>query len=217
MKEKHILNIGLPKCGTTWLWTQLSKHPNVCLDGLEKESPYFLENNNIHEYKKLYSDYAISANFHVANWQVDQHLIKSLDSCSTHISLLVSDPYLFIDRYYNWLKTTMSCEEFINLCINSKNICYEEIANRWIRNLSNSKFKILIYDDLVNDPDKFLAEYFNFCNLPAVVIPNANNIVNKNLQKKISVEFSKNQINIINAEINKFEILTNREFQHWKR
>jgi len=217
MKEKHILNIGLAKCGTSWLWAQLKQHPDVCFDGLEKEPPYFLENNDLDAYKKIFEKFDISANFHVATWQIDQCLIQSLDSFSTHVSIIFSDPYLFIERFYNWLPMDMTQSEFVDMCINVKMICYKEIANRWSRNLTKSKFKILIYDDLASKPDEFLSEYFNFCGLKDVVIPNAKKIINKNSQTKMPLIFSNKQVDLINIEINKFETLTDRDFGHWKK
>jgi hypothetical protein len=217
MKEKHILNIGLAKCGTSWLWVQLKQHPDVCFDGLEKEPPYFLENNDLDAYKQSFEKFDISANFHVSTWQIDQCLIQSLDSFSTYVSIIFSDPYLFIERFYNWLPMDMSQSAFIDMCINAKKICYNEIADRWSRNLAKSKFKILIYDDLVNNPDKFLSDYFNFCGLRDVTIPAAKKIINKNPQTKIPLTFSNKQIDLINTEISKFEKLVRRDLIHWKK
>lgn len=217
MKQKHILNIGMPKCGTTWLWAQLYQHPDVRLIGLQKEPPYFLENINFDSYKKLYKNFDVSANFHVSTWQIDQCLIQQLDSVATHTTILVSDPYLFIERFYNWLPKELDRSEFVDMCINSKHICYSEIVNRWTKNLANSKFKILIYDDLVNDSLQFLSDYFNFCGLRDVVLPDYKRIINANLQPKISVPFSTQQIKAINAEVEKFEKLTGRNFSHWLR
>jgi len=217
MKEKHILNIGLAKCGTTWLWEQLKQHPDVYLDGCEKEPPYFLEDNNIDAYKKSFEKFNISANFHVATWQIDQCLIQNLDLFSTHVSIIFSDPYLFIERFYNWLPPDMSQSEFIDMCIRTKMICYKEIACRWDQNLTKSKFKILIYDDLCSDPDQFLTDYFNFCGLNNVKIPTSKKIINKNLQTKIPLTFSTKQVALINTEISKFEQLVGRDFGHWRK
>lgn len=217
MKQKHILNIGMAKCGTTWLWEQLEQHPDVCLTGLQKEPSYFLENIDFDSYKRLYKKFDVSANFHVSTWQIDQCLIQQRDQVATHTTIIFSDPYLFVERFYNWLPKEMEISDFVDMCISSRHICYSEIANRWTKNLANSKFKILVYDDLVNDPAKFLSEYFNFCGLRDVAIPGFEKIINANPRSKVSVKFSNRQIKLINAEIKKFEELTERKFSHWMR
>ena len=217
MKQKHILNIGLAKCGTSWLWEQLRQHPDVCFDGLEKEPPYFLETLDFDAYKKTYQDYDISANFHVATWQIDQCLIQQFDSVVTHASIIVSDPYLFIERFYNWLPQEMSQSAFVDMCITSRHVGYEAVVHRWIKNLAPGKFKVLIYDDLVDHPDEFLSDYFKFCGLRDVQIPAAEKVVNKNSQQKVPMVFSALQIELINQEISEFEQLTGRDFSGWRR
>jgi hypothetical protein len=70
---------------------------------------------------------------------------------------------------------------------------------------------------LVNDPDKFLSDYFNFCGLKDVTVPSAKKIINKNSQTKIPLAFSNKQVDLINTEISKFEKLVGRDFAHWKK
>ena len=217
MKQKHILNIGLAKCGTSWLWEQLKHHPDVNLADLQKEPTYFFETNNIDEYIKSFENFDISANFYVTQWAIDQCLIQDLDKIATHVSIIFSDPYLFIERFYNWLPKNMEKSEFIDMCINTKHICYKEITDRWRKNLSTDKFKILIYDDLNNKPIEFLSEYFSFCGLRNVTIPGFDKVVNKNSRPKVLLTFSDNQIKTINSEITKFEQLVGRDFGHWYR
>jgi hypothetical protein len=217
MKQKHILNIGMAKCGTSWLWKQLGQHPDVCLETLEKEPPYFLENNNFDEYKKYYQNLDISANFHVATWQVDQCLIQQLDQVATHTTIMISSPYLFIERFYNWLPKTLEIPDFVDMCIDTKQICYSDIVNRWIKNLSKSKFKILFYEDIVSEPAQFLSDYFKFCELRNVKITGIETKVNENQQPKTPVLFSSSQIKLINLEIEKFQSMVERNLTHWQK
>jgi hypothetical protein len=112
---------------------------------------------------------------------------------------------------------TMESNDFVDMVIETSQINYSNIVNRWSNNLTRSKFKIFLYDDLVKDSKKFLSDYFCFCDLKDVEIPDYEKLFNVNLKPKISVFFSAEQIKSINLQIEQFEQMMQLSFAHWKR
>jgi len=227
MKQKHIINIGHPKCGTTWLWKQLDRHPAVT-SGILKENNMFLNTVDIAQYKNYYNQYDITTNFHITQWAMDQAMIQQLGTCTTHASVILRNPYDFIERWKDWLEvhdsikpykiynTKFSDLEFVDWCLTSNIIQYAEIVSRWTRNLVSAKFKVFLYEDLKKDSAQFLSNYFDFCGLENIKIPDSEQPVNVNpntVRKKLS--FDKNQISTINNEIKMFEELIERDLTHW--
>lgn len=220
MIEKHIINIGLPKCGTSWLWHWLEKHPAT-----NRHFPNVKENNIIFNhgwqghYKDYYKDYKISANFHACQWHLDRELINFLNSCSTHATFIVSNPYTFINRWYNWLKLkglyVASGHEFVDFCIACKCINYFDIYQRW-ESIFGDKFKVFFFEDIQNNPTQFLDEYFRFCGLGCFDVSGCDTKVNENiLDEKVQVVFSNPQKLSINNQIKKFQSITNRDLSTW--
>ena len=212
MKQKHIINVGFPKCGTTWLWDQVYAHPSVAKISL-KENNEFLDNVDLEQYKSYYGDHAVTANFHVMHWVIDQELIQKLDTCASHVSIILRNPYDFIERWKDWLEAVnqglthhsthfynvkFSDSEFINWCVASNVVQYKEIVSRWERNLARAKFKVFFYEDLQNDSDTFLSRYFDFCGLENISISGSNKPVNVNPRTvRRTLEFDDQQKNLI--------------------
>lgn len=219
MKQKHILNVGHAKCATTWLWVQLSRHPALDIASLPKEPFDFLETLDFDRYCSTYKDLDVSANFHVMTWCLDQDLIRLMNQVTTHATIMLSDPFLFINRQYKWIPSvSLSPSEFVDMCIDTKFICYQQIAQRWINNLDPGKFKILLYDDLVNKPRQFLSDYLNFVGLEDLDIVDYDQHQNVNTDPlNADLTFTSTQIQLVNQEIDKFQQLIGRDLTHWKK
>lgn len=216
MKTKHIANIGFPRCGTTWLWHQLVQHPEIGPANYPKEDQIFLSKQNFLEYSRVYQDHDISLNFDVELWSVDQELIKFVNSYATHISLILRDPYDFLERWHAWLDVNISNEEFIDQWIESKMICYADIVQRWFNIVGTEKFKVFLFEDLQKNPKQFLLDYFEFCGVDCVDIDNCEIPQNQN-PIKTHLAFTKKQQQIINSEILKFQSVINKDLSHWFR
>jgi hypothetical protein len=224
VKQKHILNVGFPKCGTSWLWQQLVDHPKVTKVE-PKENTLFLDTLDIELYKKYYSEFDITANFQILQWAIDQDLIQKLGTCTTHASIIFRDPYDFVERWRDWLYlypsagvNKMSDSEFIDWCIQTNTVDYKKIVLRWQNNLVNAKFKILLYRDLKNNMDEFLSDYFKFCELEYVDLPNRHKHVNVHPNAtKNTLVFNANQINLINQKIYEFEEILKQDLSSWLR
>lgn len=217
MKHKHILNIGFPRCGSTWLWENLCQHPDLNSPLYEKENA-ILFSNNFTSYYDFYKNYNISANFNPNIWLIDTELIKYLNQFTTHISIILRNPYDFVERYYDFIGHSFNHQsEFIDFLINQPHLRYYDICSRWVDN-STAKFSIFYFDDIVTNSGLFLSKYFEFCELDVILAKDFGKIRNQNSKElKTKLDFSKEQIKIINRQIDNFSTLSDRDLSHWKK
>ena len=92
MIDRHIVNIGYPRSGTSWLWNCSGFAPRH-----DKENTLLMDNLNFDQYVKYYSQYRISANFQPNLWHVDTEIIKFVQQHASHITLIVRNPFDFVD------------------------------------------------------------------------------------------------------------------------
>jgi glycine cleavage system H protein len=79
---------------------------------------------------------------------------------------------------------------------------------------------ISLNEDLENNPYKFFKQYMEFCQEPIAKNKNIdyNRKINANPKtQKIKLEFSSDQINLINQEIDRFQQVVDRDLTHWKK
>ena len=144
MKNKHIVNVGLPRCATTWVWHNILHHLDSDLDIYNKENPLLL-NGNYSQYKDFYNQYTVSANFNPNLWHIDTDLIRYIDQYATHISIIFRNPYEFIERYCDWIKVPDPEQDVnfiikpingkIQIPISKKNEIEKKISNPLFNNL----------------------------------------------------------------------------------
>ena len=215
MKNKHIINIGLPRCATTWLWNNLTSHPALNNPQYDKENPIML-GDAFDSYSSFYSRYPISANFNTNLYIIDTELIKQIGQVTTHISFLIRNPYEWIERYHDFLSHNQSIIDFV---INFRRTDYRTICKRWIINVPpDTKFKVLYYDDIMKNSKQFLSDYFDFCGLDVILKSDFDNIANASTQKtRTKLNFSTNEKKIINNHITEFSEFVGKDLMHWCR
>lgn len=215
MKNKHIINIGLPRCATTWLWSNLATHPALNNPQYEKENSIMF-GADFNSYHNFYSQYPVSANFNTNLYLLDTELIKQLGQTATHISFLVRDPYEWIERYYDFLNQDPSLKGFV---INTQLIDYKTICTRWLTNIPpETKFKVLYYDDIVKTPKQFLSDYFAFCDLDIIIKSDFDKIKNASTHPtRANLVFSAMEKTIINQYITNFGNFIEKDVSHWYR
>ena len=216
MKQQHILNIGFPRCATTWLWNILIDHPMINFPWDQKENSLIFD-ALCNDYENFYNQYDISANFNPNLWMIDQELIKYLGQHATHVSIILRNPYNFIERYYDFVGRSMKPNEFIDFLIGCNYVDYSKIVNRWVTNISSStKFKIFYFDVIEANPKIFLSKYFEFINLDAIMTNDVDQIYNETIhQSRTSLNFTSKQREIINQQIVDFSKTVNTDFSHW--
>lgn len=219
MIKKHIVNIGFPRTGSTWLWNCAGFEPSN-----NKENDILTTSLDFDKYINYYKQYQVSANFFVSLWMVDREIIKFVQQHATHISLVVRNPYNFIERFFDWIDWTnlIDCGQdqktTINYLVTSGYIKYRDIVDRW--STTDANFKVFFFEDLENNPYKFFKQYMEFCQEPIAKNKNIdyNRKINANPKtQKIKLEFSSDQINLINQEIDRFQQVVDRDLTHWKK
>lgn len=214
MIEKHIVNIGYPRSGTSWLWYHADFEPKQ-----DKENQILMTTLDFKRYVDYYSQYKISANFQTNLLVVDTEIIKFVQAHATHISLIVRNPYDFVERYYDWISANSPTDP-TDFIVYQGLLNYHDIFQRW--KPGSQKFGLFFFEDLELDPDGFYKNYMYFCNEP-IPIAKMSNIdytikINANPKfKKSKIEFTTAQIKYINNEIDRFQMLINKNLSHWKR
>jgi hypothetical protein len=218
MESKHILNIGFPRCGSTWLWRNLTQHPSVDKPGYIKENKIMFDDTYL-GYKDFYKNYNVSANFNPNLWTIDLELIKYLSNYATHVSIIFRNPYDFIQRYYDFIFRGKDTNDIVDRLISLKYVDYQTICSRWVDSINfNTKFKIFYFDDLVANSDLFLSNYFKFCQLDDILIKDSHIVKNATVHlDKTLINFSKEHKKTINQYIDNFSTYTNTDFSHWKQ
>ena len=213
MIEKHIVNIGFPRTGTTWLWECAGFDPVN-----DKENPILTTDLDFDRYVKYYSQYQVSANFNPNLWCLDREIIQFIQQHATHITLIVRNPFDFVERYFDFIHRDEEVSVLTEFLVFGGFINYKDIIDRW--SVGAVKLKVLFFEDLERNPSKFFKEYMDFCQISIA----KNKIIDYNVkinanpkQEKIRLNFTANQIKFINQEIDRFQTLTDRDLTHWKK
>jgi hypothetical protein len=217
MLKKHILHIGFPRCGSTWLWHNIFHYLDQSIDFYDKENQILFQTADLEKYSTHYKKYQVSANMNPNTWMLDQSIIRSLNPYVTHVSCILRNPFEFTERYCNFISMTdpITAVDFV---LTQGMLQYSTIYQRWRENF-NGKLKFFLFEDLENDGTVFYREIVDFYNFDLY-----NTTIPKTLTSKINSNsnnqklfFSKHQTNVINDEINKFSKVVNRSLSHWLR
>jgi hypothetical protein len=206
MLENHYINIGMPKCGTTWLFDSLIQSTQIDYTG-NKEPPlsYFDTESS---YKSYFNKYNYSLNFNPSLWALDRSQIRFIKKYATHCSIILRNPYELVVSLYNFLK---SSDEFdLYIIAIQHHLKYSDIVSRW---QNHENFKIFFYSNLKLNQQEYLnsvTEYLGLLPISALA-PIGVTVYNT------PVVFSKWAIQLINDEIFKLEDLIQEDLSSWRR
>lgn len=163
MNQSHIINIGYPKCGTTWLWEMLEKNSSIAYHPV-KENHCLITGTSVVEYCNQYS-HDVTANFSTALISVDQYVIEQLASIPQMKASMILRNHT--DLFWS-LYTFTQVEKFRG--IDFQTWCYQTydtkmfstslVISRWKKHFGD-RFKIFWYDDLKKNNLEF---YLDYCN-----------------------------------------------------
>ena len=193
----HYINYGTAKTASTWLFSALK------LQGT-KEPPLELV-----ESKDAYLNYfkKQSVNFNPNLWQLDSGQIDFLNSVATHQSIIFRDPYTYADSLYNFWGAKSVAENFV---VDFKQYFdYSEILKRLPK-----RTLVLYHHNIKDNPQTVLNKLTNFLELPPVVAPIG--YINKTNYKH-HLNFSKEDVIMLNDFIKKFEDYVQEDLGHWKK
>jgi len=178
MKKLHLLNIGFPKTGTTWLFRQIEKQSWFDQEDIPKEVNIIEKDQSFNQYVSKYSQYNYSANFNPNLFKLGRNHIGLVNTIkSSLVSIILRNPYEQLVSYYYFSKLGATggnqrpyennkdlvqwTEDFLQTDALSN---YCKIIDRWISSFPNTQ--IFLYDDLQENPVKFFERYRTRMDLP---------------------------------------------------
>ena len=219
MNKRHILNIGYPKCGTTWCWELLTQQTWFTAPR-EKENDDLILGVTVADYTKSYIDTEITANFATANFGVDRYIIKQLSELpSTTVSIILRNPFDLYWSLYNFLPSpdNLTYNDFVSNLINQSWFHRPaHIIKRWQQFFKKDKFHIFFYDDIQKNSSDFFNNYCKQMQLPEPVILD-NREINVTRYNQKYTELSSKLVTLINQEIDNLQLYVDYNVLKWKR
>ena len=219
MLHKHILNIGYPKTGTTWLWDNLCLQPNFHAPVHKENNQLFTNGCDVNQYVQTYCDYNITGNFLPTLVYADRYIINRLSSINTiSASLILRDPKKWMFSCYNFnnqLQHTISKDfnTYVGeqICSGLLQYNYSVTIKRWQQYFKD--FTVLLYDDIEQNPLQFLENYFSTMGLPLETWTlTRKNVTNYTQEYAIS----ESHLKTLNKVITELEQTINCSLEHWK-
>lgn len=184
LRMPDFMILGVTKCGTTSLYEYLSQHPKIA-GSKKKELHYFegKEKKDIKWYQKQFPQNVGDALIGEASpgyfWK-NKCLERILRHCpKTRFILIFRDPVKrIVSEYLRRTSRGKEKESFEKAILraNTKNAylnagCYVSHLERWLRYFPESQFKILILEDLINNPEDEVNKVFTFLKLNEYKLP----------------------------------------------
>lgn len=221
MRKIHYRNIGFPKTGTNWIWAQLYNHPQI--DGRFDVAYKEFRGRDLSDYKKVYNNYNITYNLdtHIFTDNIKDYLRpEHIHQYTTHLTMIFRNPYEVLNSMYNMdknLNTHLSIDkkEYTNIDCHRVKMYSDtkHIFEYW----DNCKLpiKYMFYDDLQNDPKKFIYEICEHLGLKP--FHNSKRGITFPTEKNNPLVFdNKDTIEYINRGISVIEDRLGRDLSHWK-
>jgi hypothetical protein len=233
MKKIHYRHIGLPKTGTTWLWLQLSTHPDIDFfdksrglrgqqELLEKNSLKEKSFDSITEYENFYKEYDISLNFDT--WffsNIDPKITTNINTpvadLATHISMSFRNPYDHLESWFNFYENK-NCTQSQFMNFTNKTFMeltnYKKIFDDW----KSYKIKGMFYEDMIIDPKQYVKNVCDFLEIKEYYNVSSGRL---KVRKTDYIEKLKwvndDVIAYIDNQISYVEDFMHRDLSHWKK
>lgn len=223
MRKIHYRNIGFPKTGTNWIWVQLMQHPLV--DGKLNVSYKEHRDKDLMSYRKIYEKFDISVNLdtHVFYDMYDENYYarpENIHEHTTHITMILRSPYEVLNSMYNMERNRNpniihDKTEYTNISnIVKRYADFDHIFKYW--DICKLPIKYMFYDDLVNDPKKFMHDICAYIGIKEFY--NASKGITFPTDKKDPLVFDNiDAIDYINRGISVIEDKLGRDLSHWKQ
>ena len=169
------IGIGTPKAATTWLYTCLSEHPDICMSR-DKEVDFFLSEN----YDKglswyidrfLHCDSDVVRGEYSPNYFYDEQAPERIkqDVPNAKLVLILRNP---VDRFFSAVRFehargrygTTPLEEILAQS-NERNFDrgrYAKHLSRWLQHFPKERIHILMYEDVMSNPAQTIKDVFGF-------------------------------------------------------
>lgn len=219
MNTNHIINIGYPKCGTTWCWDSLASQ-SWFAQPREKENYDLVAGiKTVKEYISDYEKFDITGNFCPAMFAADRYIIQQLSEIPTvSVSIIIRNPFDLYWSLYNFTKeyNHITFDQSIhNLIDQGWFNQFSTILQRWLNAFSTQRFNIFFYEDLVKNQNLFIEKYYKQMNLPALTnfVQDPSNVTSYQNKKRPDIDI--NLKSIINQDIKNLQLMVDRDISHW--
>ena len=190
--KPDFIGIGAPKAGTTWIFENLRKHPDIFVTPVKETNffHYIDMYDRIDEYKKHFSGsdrYVVKGEISVrylASPRAAERIYKHIPDVKLFVSL--RNP---IDQAYShyWhlkrqnfhqpdlSKVDISFEESINdfkeLVLGSS--YYYESLNQWYNYFKPEQISVIIFEDILTDPAAVIKNLYQYLGVDENFMPNS--------------------------------------------
>ena len=179
------IGIGAPRCGTTWLYTCLKEHPQTCMCQIKDIN--FFRDAQENEWKKLnkYFEYFnCKTNQKIGEFSAgyfsdpkSSYRIKKLFP-KIKIILSIRNPVDWAESaYINNHKHNKINHQQLNQGIKKKfdqtQLYYSKNLKRWMNLFDKKQIKIIIFDELKQNPEKVICNLYNFLNIDTKFTPSS--------------------------------------------
>ena len=184
------IGIGAPKAGTTWLSKCLEEHPQIFIPKAKELMffDYLYDKDKISEYENVFPDNSqFTAMGEISpNYLSSQYAPERIKEYNPNVKLFVSlrSPVDQIYSYYwhtyrqnVWLKDLekLSFEEAIEQYQDFflKHSFYMKHLKRWLEYFDSDQIHIIIYDDIINQPQVVIKNLYSFLEVDNTFIPSS--------------------------------------------
>lgn len=204
------IGIGAYKSGTTWLVQCLREHPDVCIPHI-KEIEFFC--HKFKDGKFVYSNYDKGLNWykkqfrecddHASCWGefsnaylYDENAPRLIKKAFPNVKLLLClrNP---VDRMYSgflWEELNFNRKKYkgfsLEKIIGSKHVeqsMYGKYVKNYLKLFKRDDICVMLYDDIVEKPEKVIANVYRFLELKSFSSPSLNKIINPAAQARSSL------------------------------
>lgn len=178
--------IGPGRTGTTMLFEAFKEHPDICMAKNTKETNFF--NDEYPRGAEWYASFFAYCEGSNAVGEISNRYIYDPDvpsriaKCLPSVKLItvLRNPFERILSAYNYRRRSgeiatgvpleIALERYPDLI--SQNFYFDQLS-RYLEFFSIENLKIIFYDDLVIDPEEFIAEIFDFIGVDKTFVPQA--------------------------------------------
>jgi Sulfotransferase domain len=241
MRLPDFIGIGAHKCGTSWVWKQLTSHPEIC--GIKKEIAFWIGDiKPIEDYAKWFNDCPrnkLVGEFspaYLASPSVVKRILKS--GMNPLFFAVLRNP---IDRAFSEYKhdtfknaipkhlTFLEAfnERWPRFFGPNQNLQdkgrYADYLKAWFDAFGRHRVKVFLYDDLVKEPLKFIQDMYSILGVWKNYQPPG---YKKEVKKMYNYYYDLNPIKLTNKERNEvkryykssiksLEVLLERDLSFW--